>query len=342
MTGRARAMGAALLAATAAGDVAVAGERFAVVDAVYVPTATGGWRATQASPDARHTPAGAATDAGVRVGLVVEEGDLVASGPARLRLRLRGDEVIVVEPGTVFEAGPRTIQQRAGELFQRLHGAFRVRFGLVEAAVEGTRFTVTTDEDGGEVAVDAGSVRVGAPGAPGVVVTRGEAVAVAPGSDAVTPSAQRPAPRGRARALGPARHALSLELGGGITTLSPHGAWRLGGRFTVARALVLSVEAGQRFDAGQFSVPASFGLGLRGGATSIEVAAALRVGAGVRCDPEDPACPGERAVLVDPGVHVALRHDVPVAGRLHLVLDLRAGWVGAPVAEASAGLALGF
>ncbi len=51
-------MGAALLAATAAGDVAVAGERFAVVDAVYVPTATAERRTRRHRQRRRPAPRG--------------------------------------------------------------------------------------------------------------------------------------------------------------------------------------------------------------------------------------------------------------------------------------------
>ena len=82
---------------------------------------------------------------------------------------------MIVAEGTRMVLGPRSLVQQLGDALYRVHGRFKVSFGAVEAAVEGTRFVVHTPDG---VDVLAGRVRVSGAGG-SVVGPRGHHVPVA-------------------------------------------------------------------------------------------------------------------------------------------------------------------
>lgn len=116
--------------------------------------------------------------------LVVRTGDAVRTGAAWVTLELDRCGTLVVAPDSHVTVERCSVEQIAGNVFYRVQRFFRVRFGSVEAVVEGTTFCVWdhgADSSGVHVTVRNGVVRVREPDAPDgapVAVEKGQSTRV--------------------------------------------------------------------------------------------------------------------------------------------------------------------
>lgn len=317
------------------GGPAQAADRFATVDAILVPTPRGDWRPVTTSANARVIAAGAVGDGEpLAVGDRLDEGDRLTTAMVRVRLRLRGDEQIVVSEGADLLLDERSVLQRLGDVLYRVHGAFRVGFGAVEAAVEGTRFVV--GQDG--VDIVAGRVRVTGTGGSvvGPASTRVEVVGDAPQPERPLSQDDRTRLRGLHLRPGMPSNSLGVEVGGGHFGLQGAGTLQVVGRFGFLGAGEVYVEAGLTFDDARFHVPVAAGLGWRLGWLRVAGGASVRVGV---C--ED--CTGAQTLEVLAGGQAQVGLLMPLVGRLSLSATARGSvlqdrWT----LDGAAGLAVGF
>lgn len=306
-----------------------AAEPAAVVDAILIPDARGGWKEAPGSVDATFTRAGAT--ASIVPGALLEAGDIVRTSMAQVRLRVVGDEVVVVGEQSEVELGPRTWLQRLGSVIYRVHGVFRVKYASVEAAVDGTRFVVGPDR----VDVLAGSVRVTGPGWD-ELVRAGQGVALVDGAPVGEPGELVSPDLDRAlqRRLGPPRFAVVLEAGGGLFGDGGAFTGSIGGRFQVARRLELFARAGVTTDGARVHIPFDAGLAARFGWFRVGVGPQFRLGQ--RCT---ETC--EESVRLFTGGLVLAGATVPLGGRVNLELTIRGGFSVEPNVDGSFGLSFG-
>ena len=256
------------------------------------------------------------------VGLDLEPGDVVRTLDARARLRLGSDEQIVLEPGAaVTVSADRTILQELGEALYRVQGIFNVRYGSVEAAVEGTLFRVEITADGQMVVeVLEGTVVVRSEGTD-TRLRRGEQASLVLG--AVSPPAslapKRPlVPDGSdpRRGLGDGRLTLGLyagvasyEDGGGLVpSLGTNGtgvSWRGAVGYRIAPSWRATLDAGTVTSGGRFFVPSSVGAEWRRGLLRLGGAATVLLG--------DCGCDGEQQLDVRIGAAGVAGLTLPVA-----------------------------
>lgn len=317
-----------LLAALLASGVAHAQE--ATVDALFVRDGAA-WRPVLTTGEAlRVAPAREA----LRVGMALQPGDVLRTEDVRVRLRIRGDEQLIVAEHSEVELQPRSVWQRLGDALYRVHGVFRVRFGAVEAAVEGTRFAVLP---AGGVAVQRGRVRVG-----DAVGTAGTWVAVVDGAVAApvaVPEAPADRARSLARHLGPPRSAVGGEVGGGVFDGAGAGAVRVLGRFAFSPLGEVYAEGGVAFTADRLHVPLAAGLALRWGWLRVGLGGAVRLGPCEVCEGDPPV----EDFVFRPGGQAQVGLTVPLDGRLNLVVTGRAEvYAEAVSVDGAAGLIVGF
>jgi hypothetical protein len=323
------------LLCAALGGVAQAADRFATVDAIFAPTPSGEWRPVTSNANARVITAGTSGDGeALAVGDRLEVGDRVTTAMVRVRLRLRGDEQLVIGEGADLVLAERSVLQQVGDALYRVHGVFRVGFGAVEAAVEGTRFVVAPDG----VDVLAGRVRVtGAGGSEvGARQQHVEVSAATPAPPAPMSPSQRAHARDLGMRLGMPASSLGVELGGGHFGLAGTGSVQLVARFGFLGAGEVYVESGVAFQRDRFHLPVAVGLGWRLGWFRVGGGGALRIGV---C--ED--CTGGQTLEVLAGGQVQVGLLMPLSGRLSFsvtgrVSVLQDRWT----LDGAAGLAVGF
>ncbi|MES2642083.1 MAG: hypothetical protein V4850_21545 [Myxococcota bacterium] len=131
--------------------------------------------------------------------LAVATGDTVRTGAAWVTVELDGCGTLVIAPDSEVVVARCSVEQLTGNVFYRVQRFFRVRFGSVEAVVEGTTFSVWahgaseqgTDSTGVHVTVRSGVVRVReldtAAGGP-VAVEKGQTVRIPDGGSAAHPN----------------------------------------------------------------------------------------------------------------------------------------------------------
>lgn len=317
----------ALLAMFAGGSAWAAPDPVAVVDAIVVRGADGSWRPVQRAAEAVVVIDG--VERPIRVGESLLTGQVVRTGAAQVRLRARGDEQFVIAEDAVVELGDRTWFQRLGDVFYRVHGVFRVRFGSVEAAVEGTRFLVDADAPG-RVDVFAGVVSVSAAGS-ALRVGAGAAAAVAGDRIVEAPSSEvRFAQR-----LGQSARSVGVHLGGGAFGDGGAGDTRVDLRISPVPALEWWVEAGMTFDQDRFNLPIATGLAWRTGMLRLGAGPLVRIGAQSDCD-----CPD--VTVVRPGLQGVAGLVVPLGGRLSVNGTVRGAYAAQPSVDASVGLSVGW
>ena len=311
------------------------------VDAIWAPDATGTWQRTDRSGGALLIEEG--SDEVLSVGLMLEEGARIRTTQARVRIRLkrRGQVVIRPESDVVLEDGG--VLQDVGEVFYSVEGAFRVQYRGIEAAVEGTQFTVGPGDDleKVEVAVGEGRVRVASAGQSSVV-SGGQMVVFS--AAAPPPIAQAMAPRSL-QAFRSGRKHLGLPtasvavLGTGRIDGSD---WTLGrglrvqGRIRLAPGMRLVVETGLAGDADRFHLQESLGVETAVGPVGISVHGDLDIGEAVDCEGNT------QPVSVRVGASSVLRFRVPLPHAWGLESQLRLRYEGAIVGELGLGVSYGF
>ncbi len=313
-----------------AGRAEAAPDTLAVVDGIVVQGPDGAWRAVQQSAEA--VAIGAAGERPLKVGDRLIAGQVVRTGAVQVRLRAKGDEQFVIGEGAEVELGERTWLQRIGDVFYRVHGVFRVRFGSVEAAVEGTRFVVDAGSLGrpGRVDVLAGVVRV-AGESTAVRVGAGEAAVV---RDGIVTEGTLEKVR-LLRRLGQSARSVGVHFGGGAFGPTGVGDARLDLRLSPIPALEVWVEAGMTFDDERFNLPIAAGLAWRAGVVRLGAGPMIRIGARSDC-----VCPDE--TVVRPGLQGIAGVSVPLGGRLSVNATLRGAYAAQPSVDGAVGLSVGW
>ncbi len=247
-------------------------------------------------------------------GMDLEPGARIEVG-AEAQLRLvyaDGDQVVLYEETTVT-LGEESLLQELGSVLLDLEGAFRVLYGEVEAAVEGTRYTVEGTDEGVIVSVAEGAVRVSA-GGEEVLVTSGQSTTVT-----TTPSPPAETARWRPEGLGPPRTQLGLAGGSAWVLGDPHAELRMTLRRRISPGWQLTLSGGLETSGQRFHVPATLGVERRFWRTAVGVEALFFIGQEQSCE--------EVRTLVKPGGSAVGRVVLARPGPLELALAGRIGFV---------------
>lgn len=138
--------------------------------------AAGRWRSTSETTEAVRIRGSDETP--LTKGMELLDGDLVRTTDARVDIKLDDGGTLHVREATEATVQPRSVLQSLGDVYYRVRGAFEVRYGTVEAVVEGTGFQVVGDGAGTvTVRVSNGVVKVANVGSE-VTVRKKESVVV--------------------------------------------------------------------------------------------------------------------------------------------------------------------
>jgi hypothetical protein len=249
-----------------------------------------------------------------RLGMDLNEGDVVVVGPeAQLRIVYeRGDQVVLYSD-TEVTLGENTLLQELGTVFLDLEGAFKVLYGEVEAAVEGTRYEVAGDGATTTVRVSEGAVRVTA-GGESVVVLAGE-MTVVDGTPATPTETARWTPDG----LGPPRTQVGVMGGGAWILGAPHAELRAYGRRRITPGWQAALSIGIESSGGRFHMPLAVGIERRFWRTAVGVEGMFFLG------PETD-CTGTRTVIKPGGAAVG-RVVIARPGPFEFAIAGRAGYL---------------
>lgn len=313
---------------------------WAVVEGLAAPDRLGRWRPVEATGEAvvRHE----GVDVPLRRGASVATGDVLKTAQARVELRLESGEHIYVSEQTEIEvAAERGLLQRLGEIYLSLKSDFSVRYGSVEATVEGTKFFVRGDPAGVvQVAVEQGRVRVKVPEGE-VAVIAGRASRVTTGKAPTEPTRWAMQAGDYARTWPRSRPALHLDLlatgGLGLDGARPWGATygvRVGAGIALFPGARLALGAEwSGMGAGRMRVPVHAGLGWELPGVPIQLSGQLSVA----YETESAACGGEYQAIHLGGTG-SVRGAVPMGRRLSLLGEARGGWTGQPVFDVGLGV----
>jgi hypothetical protein len=304
---------------------------WAEIDAVWEDQ-EGRWRGVAASDQGRvnDTP-------GLVRGQELVEQDRVETSGARVRIRFDSGEQIVVEPQGRLVLEDRGVLQELGEALYDVRGVFQVRCQGVEAAVEGTRFTVALLEDGTvEVTVLEGVVKV--TDVDGQVrVVRGEMARGLPDGQAPTATSSGGAAAGAkalSRQLSLPRLSGGVVVGGAFAAQSLQLQTRLTGRARLTPGLWLSTDLGiETFDA-RFHLPLSAGLETQLGPVALGLQSHNLLGQEV--------CPdGSVETRLHPGAVASVRWMQGLPGPFAVELQVRAGYARDVFVDGGVGISAG-
>ena len=158
---------------------------FATVEAIAVPSPQGQWVPSKQTPNAavvideKRIP--------LSKGMELEIGAHLVTDRAQVTIRFASGEHITVSEDADITLGDRSLLQRLGEVYYQLRGRFRIDYGTVQTAVEGTEFSVV-GPDPVTVVVTTGTVRVESAGE-SILLDKGTMVSV--GQGATPPPPQR-------------------------------------------------------------------------------------------------------------------------------------------------------
>jgi len=294
---------------------------WAEVDAIWAPDAAGEWHRVDRSGAA--VLVGETATEVLRVGLDLKEGARIRTTQARVRIRLGKKGQMVVRPDSDVELTQGGVRQAVGEVFYSVEGAFRVQYRGVEAAVEGTQFTVGPDT-GGEgvaVAVGEGRVRVAALGE-SVVVSAGKLSEVMPGGAPVPAfsmgAGAQSSFRSLRKQLGLPSSSLALLSTQSLGALN--GGWNTGlrvqGRMRLKPGLRLVAESGLASDFRYFSLHEAVGVERVLGPVSLGLHGDLRLG-------EASDCEGEVGFGAQLGASGSFRYRLALPNRMGIETQLR-------------------
>jgi hypothetical protein len=307
---------------------------YATVGAITQPDARGRWSSVEATAAAARIRGDVRTP--LRIGLDLQLGDIVQTDRARVRLDLPGSETMNLSEGADITLAERSVLQRMGEVYYQVRDAFRVDYGTVQTAVEGTEFSVSGTDGAVRVAVTEGAVRVSS-GGESVRVRRGEVLSVA---QSAVPSA--PTKLGRAglsQAMAKAwtlgRPRLKLGLLGGGTYVGSAAEMEIRGLAGVGLLPGLSMVAQTGIIGGQNTrVPLTLGL-----ETSL---GGIALGGSAQATVENKTLDcGGRQVLLHLGGAAHARFELPLSRRLTVLGQVQVGGGGGAIqASGLAGLGL--
>lgn len=313
---------------------------WAEVDAIWAPDAAGEWRRVDSSGAA--VLVGENTTEVLAVGFNLEEGQRIRTTQARVRIRIRKKGQLVVRPSSDVQLTKGGALQSVGEVFYSVEGTFRVQYRGVEAAVEGTQFTVGPDSSGGEgveVVVGEGSVRVAAQGG-SVLVKAGHLTEIlpngAPASALVMSSSAKSAFRGLRKQLGLPSASLALMSTQSLGALN--GGWntglRLQGRLRLTPGTRVVAESGLSSDLSYFSLHESVGLERVLGPVSLGIHTDVRLGEAVDCT-------GETGLGVRVGGSGSVRYRLALPHGIGVETQLRLGYDSTVSGELGLGVSFG-
>jgi hypothetical protein len=312
---------------------------WAEVDAIWAPDASGEWKRVDRSGAA--VLVGETTTEILTVGLDLKEGDRIRTTQARVRVRLRKKGQLVIRPASDVQLNSGGVSQAVGEVFYSVEGAFRVQYRGVEAAVEGTQFTVgpNTGGEGVRVAVGEGRVRVASSGR-SELVQAGQLTEVLSGAGALPAFAMASGEIGDFRKL---KKQLGLP-SSSVAILSTqslgavNGGWNTGlrvqGRLRLSPGLRLVAETGLASDLQFFSLHEAVGVERVVGPVGLGIHADLRLGEASDCDGE----PGFGAQL---GASGSFRYRIALPNRFGLETQLRVTYDSNVSAELGLGVSFG-
>jgi hypothetical protein len=332
---------------------------WAEVDAIWAPDAAGEWRRVDRSGAA--VLVGETSPEVLRVGLDLKEGSRIRTTQARVRIRLAKKGQMVVRPNSDVELTQGGVRQVVGEVFYSVEGAFRVQYRGVEAAVEGTQFTVGPNTTGGEgvaVAVGEGRVRVASLGE-SVVVSAGTLSEVLPGAAPVPAFSMdtgvQKSFRSLRKQLGLPSSSLALLSTQSIGALN--GGWNTGlrvqGRLRLKPGLRLVAESGLAGDLSYFSLHEAVGLERVLGPVSVGLHGDLRLGEASSCEGAVAAVSSETAVEAGAqrkgafgsdarlGVSGSFRYRLALPNRFGLETQLRIAYDSKLSGELGLGVSFG-
>lgn len=307
-------------------------ETYATVSRISAPDARGRWVEVETSAAAGRIRAEVRTP--LELGLELEVGDRVETAQARVLLTLPSGETLTVSEGADLTLGERSVIQRLGEVYYQVRDVFKVDYGTVQTAVEGTEFTISGTDGPVRVAVTEGVVRVTSAGE-SVRVKRGQMLSVAqsaaPGAPvALGGSAMRSA-MSKAWTLGRPRVQLGMMAGGGFTAADPQIEARGFAAVRLLPGMNFVAETGFSGLLGQSSrVPANVGLEMSLGGLSVG-------GSGQATVENQTLDCGGRRVMLHLGGAAHARFQLPLSRRLFVVGGARVGMVGGSIE--SSGLA---
>ncbi len=309
---------------------------WATVETIEVLDDTGRWRTERETGQATRTRDGEETP--LRVGADLEAGDTLRTHSARLRVRYRDGGQLSVQPETELLLEEAGVLQTLGQVLYQVEGLFRVRFGAVEAAVEGTRFLVSGQPAGPvTVAVDRGSVWVRTQGQQ-VLVHPGQVVTVPAGGtlgDVRWVSEAQAASLGRMSAvLGEPRLVVGWMGGTTLTRGDLNGTSTLLLRARLATGWRLTASAGWATTGERFHLPVAAGVERRFGPGGLGVEALALFG-------HSTDCFGVVEIPLQPGVAAVGRLRLPLTDRLALETRVRGGYAGGLYFDAAMGVSLG-
>lgn len=275
-------------------------------------------------------PAGASTAEPLAQGRALHTGDTLVCGRAQVMLTTpTGEQIHLREGASLTLTADRTVLQRIGAVYYQVRSAFRVQYGTVETAVEGTTFVVEgAEREAGRVAVrlHEGRVRV-TEGDKAVVLTRGQTTQVTPGRPG--PEAPRrwgALTRGASlqRSLGPGAPSLVIGVVAG-------GVYRGDGTDLLPGGLSPLVEA---VGSVRLQGPLRLRMGAGGSRTASRSAWSAQVspelslgplsgGLGIDVSQEERSTPCLEQTVQHVGGVGHLRLDLPIGSRLRVLAEGR-------------------
>ncbi len=309
---------------------------WATIERVEVLDESGRWQVERQSGQATRTRDGATVP--VSTGLDLEEGDTLRTHGARLRVRYREGGQLSVQPESELQLQAAGVLQTLGQVLYQVEGLFRVRFGAVEAAVEGTRFLVSGKPAGPvTVAVDRGQVWVRTQGQQ-VLVHKGQVVTVPHGGslgDVNWHSERQAASLSRMAAnLGEPRYTLGLMGGTTLTRGDLQGTSSVLLRARLLPGWRLVGSVGWATTGERFHLPVTLGAERRLGPTGVGLEALALFGQ--RTD-----CFGIATLPLQPGIAATGRLRLPLSDRTALEARVRGGYAGDLYFDAAMGVSLG-
>ncbi len=299
-------------------------ESYATVKSLSQPDARGRWVAVDASANAGRIRDGVRVP--LEVGMALQVGDQVKTAQARVTVRVGRGEHITVSEGSDLTLGERSVIQRLGEVYYQVRDVFRVDYGTVQTAVEGTEFAIDGRDGPVRVAVTEGAVRVSSAGET-VRVKRGQVVTVAQSVAPAAPIAMAKGARGSAMArawtLGRPRMQLGVMAGGGLLGTELTADTRAFAAVRLLPGVNLVAETGLGSIAGLpgSRIPASLGMEMALGGISVGGSAQATL------ERRRLDCGGRR-VMLHLGGSAHARAHLPLTRRLFLVGQGRAGHNG--------------
>jgi len=299
---------------------------YATVSSLAEPDARGRWGAVQATAAAARIRGDERTP--LEVGLSLQIGDQVQTTQARVELALPSGETITISEGADLTLGERSVIQRLGEVYYQVRDVFKVDYGTVQTAVEGTEFTISGADGPVQIAVTEGAVRVTSAGE-SVLVKRGQVLAVAqsiaPGAPTALGRAGLQQAMAKAWTLGRPKVQLGLMAGGGLVGTEAQVETRSFASMRLLPGVNLVGELGLGGLLGQSTrVPANMGLEMSLGGFSVGGSGQVTV------ENKSLECGGKQ-VLLHLGGAAHVRYQLPLSRRLFIVGGARAGFNGATV-----------